>query len=226
MAQSWHDLLFAHWPVAPAVMRPHVPTALPLDTYDGQAWIGVIPFRMTGVTPRGVPPLPWLSAFPELNVRTYVTIDAKPGVWFFSLDATNALAVAVARRTYHLPYYRARMSVRQHDAGVRYESRRTHPGASPAELAGRYAPTGPPSPAARGTLDYFLTERYCLYTIGRDGMPRRGEIHHASWPLQPATAALERNTMAAAAGIALPAVQPVLHFARRLDVVFWPLRRA
>jgi uncharacterized protein YqjF (DUF2071 family) len=226
MAQSWHDLLFAHWPVAPAVMRPHVPAALPLDTYDGQAWIGVVPFRMTGVRPRGVPPLPWLSAFPELNVRTYVTLDAKPGVWFFSLDATNALAVAVARRTYHLPYYRARMSLRPHDVGVHYESQRTHRGASPAELIGRYAPTGPPCPAAPGTLDYFLTERYCLYTIGRDGMPRRGEIHHAPWPLQPATAALERNTMAAAAGVALPAVQPVLHFARRLDVVVWPLRRA
>src|SRR5262245_10075958 len=109
MAMRWHDLLFAHWPVDPAVLRPLIPASLQIDTYDGQAWIGVVPFRMTGVRPRFVPPLPGLSAFAEINVRTYVTIEQKPGVWFFSLDAANRLAVWAARLSYHLPYCFARI---------------------------------------------------------------------------------------------------------------------
>jgi uncharacterized protein YqjF (DUF2071 family) len=108
MAQSWHDLLFAHWTVDTAMLRPHIPAKLEIDTFDGQAWLGIVPFSVTGVRLRWTPPLPWLSAFPELNVRTYVTAQEKPGVWFFTLDAANALAVAAARLTFHLPYFRAR----------------------------------------------------------------------------------------------------------------------
>jgi uncharacterized protein len=106
MAQSWHDLLSAHWPVTAAALRPHIPARLAIDTFDGQAWLGVVPFRMSGVRLRGTPAVPWLSAFPELNVRTYVLADAKPGVWFFSLDAGNAIAAAIAREWFHLPYLR------------------------------------------------------------------------------------------------------------------------
>jgi uncharacterized protein YqjF (DUF2071 family) len=230
MAQSWHDLLFAHWPVAAAALRPLVPAALRLDTFGGQAWVGVIPFHMTGVRPRGVPPLPRLSAFPELNVRTYVALDDKPGVYFFSLDARSALAVSAARLFFRLPYYRARMAVAVTGDLVDYRSRRTHPGAPPAELVARYGPRGLGSRWAPGSLDHWLTERYCLYTTDPAGdpagRPYRAEIHHAPWPLQPAHATFERNDMAAAAGIALPDAPPLLHFARRLDVVVWPLRRA
>jgi uncharacterized protein YqjF (DUF2071 family) len=111
MAQIWHDLLFAHWPVPQAVLRPRIPAQLAVDTFDGQGWLGVVPFRMSGVRLRGTPRVPWLSAFPELNVRTYVVADGKPGVWFFSLDAGNAIAVAIARAWFHLPYFRARMSM-------------------------------------------------------------------------------------------------------------------
>src|SRR3977135_4252914 len=109
MAQIWHDLLFAHWPVDAALLRPWVRRSCTATTSGGQAWLAVVPFRMTGVRRRGTPPLPWLSAFPELNVRTYVTYGGKPGVWFFSLDAGNSLAVSIARAWFHLPYFLARM---------------------------------------------------------------------------------------------------------------------
>jgi len=224
MAQSWHDLLFAHWPVDAGALRAQIPPALPLDTFEGQAWLGVVPFRMSGVRLRATPPPPGLSAFPELNVRTYVTIEGKPGVFFFSLDAANAVAVAVARRWFHLPYVRARMACRAEGDAIRYESRRTHRGAPPAELRGGYRPTGPAAAASRGSLAYWLTERYCLYAADQRGGIHRGEILHAPWPLQPAEAALETNTMAAPLGVLL-AGQPLLHFARRLDVRVWPLQR-
>src|SRR5215470_11526964 len=142
MAQSWHDLLFAHWPVDPAVLRSRIPAKLTIDTFDGSAWLGIVPFRMSGVRLRATPALPWLSAFPELNVRTYVTAEGKPGVFFFSLDAANPVAVAAARRFFHLPYFRARMSCRPDGDGIRYASQRTHRGAPSAELRGRYRPLG------------------------------------------------------------------------------------
>jgi uncharacterized protein YqjF (DUF2071 family) len=226
MTQKWHDLLFAHWPVPAAALRPLVPAALPLDTWEGRAWVGVVPFRMTGVRPRAVPPLPGLSAFLEVNVRTYVTLGGKPGVYFFSLDAENPLAVRAARSLFNLPYFDAGMSLERDGEAIGYRSRRTHRGAPPAELAASYRPVGEPAPAAAGSLDAWLTERYCLYSVGRRGRARRLEIHHAPWPLQPAEADLSRNTLAAAAGLELPAMPPLLHFARRLDVVFWPPRRA
>ncbi len=222
MAQSWHDLLFAHWPLPPDVLRPLVPPSLPLDTRDGKAWIGVVPFRMTGVRPRLFPALPWLSSFPELNLRTYVTRDDKPGVFFFSLDASNPLAVAAARRLYHLPYYRAEMSLTPEGDAIAYSSRRTHRGAPGADFRGRYGPTGPPSRAAPGSLDHWLTERYCLYAVDGERV-WRGEIQHEAWPLQTAEARFDVNTMAQPLGLELEGT-PVLSFARRLDVVLWPLQ--
>jgi uncharacterized protein len=224
MAQRWHDLLFAHWPVDAARLRTAIPSGLALDTYEGRAWLGVIPFHMSGVRVRGLPPLPGTSAFAELNVRTYVTAGGKPGVLFFSLDAASRLAVEAARLTYHLPYFQAAMSVSGDESGVRYRSRRIDRRGAAAELQGRYAPTGPAAVPRPGSLEHFLTERYCLYTTDGHGRLRRGEIHHAPWPLQPAEAALEVNTMAA--GLGFPLAEPPVHlcFARRLDVVFWPLR--
>jgi uncharacterized protein YqjF (DUF2071 family) len=225
LRQSWHDLLFAHWPLAPAVLRPVVPPALALDTFDGRAWIAVVPFRMSDVAPRGVPALPGLSAFPELNVRTYVTREDRPGVFFLSLDAGSRLAVEAARVAYHLPYYHAAMSVAPDGDGVRYDSRRRDRRAPPAGLRARYSPTGAVFRAQTGSLEHFLTERYCLYATASAGRLYRAEIHHAPWPLQPAAAAFEQNTMAAAHGVGLPPDPPLLHFARRVDVVAWPPRR-
>jgi uncharacterized protein YqjF (DUF2071 family) len=223
MTQTWHDLLFAHWPIAASALASHVPSVFQLDSFDGTAWVGVVPFHMSNVRPRGVPALPWLSAFPELNVRTYVVMDDKPGVYFFSLDATNPLAVKAARRFFHLPYYTAEMTVESRGHRIHYRSRRTS--SPPAELIASYGPTAPPAPPRRGTLEYFLTERYCLYTLDRRGRPARCEIHHPAWPLQTAEADIAVNTMASAAGLELPHLPPLLHFSRRQDVVVWPLTR-
>jgi uncharacterized protein len=222
MEQTWHDLLFAHWPVTQEQLRPLVPLQLPLDTFDGQCWLGVVPFWMSGVRIRGLPPLPGLSRFPELNVRTYVTYKGKPGVYFFSLDATNLPAVWAARRFFHLPYYHATMSAIETNGTIRYSTQRR---AGSAEFRGSYRPTAPPRVREKGSLADFLTSRFWLYTVHRN-VVYRCDIHHLPWPLQDAEAEFQQNTMANAAGITLPGSPPVLHFSRILDVLIWPLRRA
>jgi len=221
MAQTWHDLLFAHWPIESAVLRRLVPQDLALDTFDGQCWIAVTPFHMSGIRLRGLPALPGLSRFPELNVRSYVTLDAKPGVYFFSLDAANAPAVWGARIFYHLPYFVSNMSVETREQWVRYLCRRK---GSNAEFHGRYRPIGAVQLRQEGTLESWLTERYCLYSIAR-GQVCRADIHHEQWPLQDAEAEIEINTMAASAGIALLGRPSLLHFARKLEVLVWPPHR-
>ena len=225
MTMSWHDLLFLHWPIRPHLLRPLIPAALEVDTFDGWAWIGVVPFRMSGVRPRYAPALGCTSAFPEINVRTYVKARDRSGVWFFSLDATSRLAVRVARAWYGLPYYDARIRVENVGEGVRYHSTRVHRGSRPAEFNASYRPTGPAYRSEGGTLDYWLPERYCLFAADRRGRVGCGDIHHAPWPLQPAEADIESNTMTEWLGITLPATNPVIHFARRLDVVAWSVVR-
>ena len=219
IAQTWRDLLFAHWPVAPGVLRPLVPAGLAIDTYEGSAWVGVVPFHLRRIAPRGAPE--WLAlAFPELNLRTYVTAGGKPGVWFFSLDAASLLAVIGARATFHLPYYWARMRIGDEEEWIAFASRRRHPGGSRARFIARYRPTGPVFQAAPGSLEDWLTARYCLYAANRAGRLYRGEINHAPWPLQDAALEVRVNTLAAAHGIALTGA-PLLHFARQLDMVTW-----
>ena len=221
MRQTWHDLLFAHWPVSYDAMRPLVPAQLELDPFDGRCWVGVVPFRMSGIRGRGTPAVPGLSRFPELNVRTYVTHGGKPGVYFFSLDAANLLAVWAARKFYHLPYFYADMRCDDVSGNILYSSRRKN---SPAEFQGRYGPTAEVRPREKGSLEHWFTERYCLYTTHR-GVVYRGEIHHLPWPLQDAEAEFSSFTVAGASGISLPTTAPSLLFARRLDVLIWPLRR-
>jgi hypothetical protein len=221
MAQSWHDLLFAHWAMSGEELRSLVPEPLALDLRDGQAWVAVVPFWMSGVRARGTPSIPRLSTFPELNVRTYVTFGGKPGVYFFSLDAASWIAVKGAREAYHLPYFHARMSVRTEGEDVVYTSSRH---SSPAMFRGRYRPVSEIRVRGKASLEHWLTERYCLYTVHR-GEVYVGEIHHQQWPLQDASAEIEINSVPSADGIGLPDAGPLLHFARRLDVVFWPIRR-
>ena len=225
MTQKWHDLLFMHWRVRPDNLRNLIPPGLEIDTCDGSAWAGVVPFRMTGIRMRGMPPIPGTSAFAELNVRTYVTAGGKPGVWFFSLDAASALAVAAARRWFHLPYFRAQIAVAEKPDGViDYRSLRTHRRAPAAAFRVAYKPTGEILYAQPGSIEHFLTERYCLYAF--DGRRIfRGEIDHAPWPLQTAEAEIRHNTMAAAGSIALPNQKPLLHFAKFQDVRVWGLNQ-
>jgi uncharacterized protein YqjF (DUF2071 family) len=219
MRQNWEVLLFAHWQVDPAELRAQLPSGLALDTYEGEAWVGIVPFRMSGVRPRFVPPLPGLSAFPELNVRTYVTDGSKAGVWFFSLDATNRVAVWGARRFFSLPYFHARMEVTGQADKVVYDSRRTDARGRLAEFHAKYGPTGQVS-APRGSLAHWLTARYCLYASHR-GSLYRTEIDHPPWPLQAAEADIELNTMAAAFDIRLLG-KPLLHYSEELRVRVWP----
>jgi uncharacterized protein YqjF (DUF2071 family) len=225
MTQTWHDLLFAHWPVDARALREKLPAGLPLDVYDGQAWIGVIPFHMTNVAPRGVPTVPFVSAFPELNVRTYVTLDGKPGIYFFSLDAGSSIAVAAARTLFGLPYFSATMTVDTAGGEVRYRSARDTKMPGVAEFAATYRPVGRAQSPVPGTLEHFLTERYCLYTVDGSFHARRLQIHHPPWPLQKAEATITANTMADAAGIRLPSTAPLLHFSRRQDMVAWPMEK-
>jgi uncharacterized protein YqjF (DUF2071 family) len=218
MTQSWHDLLFAHWRVDVSEVRRAVPAFFDLDLFGGEAWLGVVPFYMTNVSLRAAPALPWISAFAELNVRTYVRVADRPGVYFFSLDAARWLAVAAARVWLNLPYHAADMAVERRSDGVDYESARRTRG--PAAFKGAYAPTSAAFVASVGSLEYFLTERYCLYHQDRRGRPYRLDIHHRPWSLQVARAAIETNTMAAASRLTVSG-PPLLHFARRQDVVAW-----
>jgi uncharacterized protein YqjF (DUF2071 family) len=227
MAQSWIDLLFAHWNVAPHALEPVVPPQLKLDTFADRAWIGITPFEVRNLRLRPTPPMPLLSTFPEINVRTYVTFQHTPGIYFFSLDAASPLAVHAARRFYRLPYFHARMSIARAAGELHYASKRASDqrGVPPAAFRARYRPLGAPAPSAAGTLEHWLTERYCLYTLDDHQQVLRGEIQHPPWPLQRAHATIEHNTMADEVGIEL-AGEPLLHYAARQDVVFWSLQPA
>jgi uncharacterized protein len=221
--QTWCDLLFAHWRVPAEQLRRVMPEALPLHLCDdGHAWLGVTPFVVRGLHLRGTPPLPRVSHFPELNVRTYVELDGKPGIYFFSLDAARRAAVLAARRTYRLPYFHARMRVQKAGARIHYESERIDSSGPPARFRGWYEPAGP---RTGDHLARWLAERYCAYTVDDRLRPRRVEIHHPPWPLQPAEGELDAQGMTDPLGIELEG-DPLLHFSARQDTLLWPLRRA
>jgi uncharacterized protein YqjF (DUF2071 family) len=224
MRQAWHDLLFAHWAVAEKDLRPLIPTQLKLDTFDGNAWIGVVPFRMSGVRMRGPLGLRAFAPFPELNVRTYVVKDGKPGVWFFSLDAASTLAVWGARHFFHLPYFLARMRCEENGGWIEYFSQREK-STTEAKLLGRYRPVGDVFVARPGSIEHFLAERYCLYTADGRGRIILCEIHHPPWPLQAAEAEFQENSMAEAASVGPEGRRAeLLHFSRRQDVAVWAPR--
>lgn len=225
MTQIWHELLFAHWPVAPDVLRPLVPDVLPLDTFDGQCWVGIVPFHMSNVHPRGSPSVYGLSQFPELNVRTYVSLHDRPGVYFFSLDAANAIAVFLAQKLFFLPYFTAHMSSQRVQDTIYYRSRRIHSNAPHANLIASYRPIAPVVYATPGTIEHWLTERYYLYTVVGRNHVYRGDIHHRLWPLQIAELEIMENTMALSHGIHLPNIPPLLHYSGLQEVLVWPLRR-
>jgi uncharacterized protein YqjF (DUF2071 family) len=217
--QRWHDMLFAHWPLAPEKLRPLVPPELELGLREGTAYVAVAPSWMSGIRGRLAPPLPFFYKFCELNVRTYVRYKGVPGVYFFSLDAASLPAVVGARTVYKLPYRHAAMLIRSSGESFEYSSSRLEP-PRPANFQARYRPVSAPRVREKGSLEYFLTERYCLYTVNH-GQVRRAHIHHMPWQLQDAEAEFDVNTMALAAGIELPETKPLLHFSRNIDVLAW-----
>ncbi len=233
MTQSWNDLLFAHWPIAPETMAALLPAGLEVDTFDGYAWAGVVPFWMDRIRHR-IPgsadrrlAIPMVETFPELNLRTYVRsrLTGRAGVFFFSLDAASLLAVIGARTIFHLPYFYADM-VRETaaDGTVRYKSRRLFT-RDEVSFQATYRGLGRPieaTPSQPGSIEHFLTERYCLFTTFRDRL-LVGNIHHKPWPLEPAEAEIRTNRLAAPHGLVLPARPPLLHFSRALEVYIWPL---
>lgn len=224
MRMRWSDLLFAHWPLDPEVVRPLLPAGLELDVRDGQAWIGVVPFLMSRTAPRWCPPVPGVSRFLELNVRTYVTRDGKPGVWFFSLDAESWLGVRGARAAFHLPYMDADMTMTLDGDTHDYTSRRTHRGEPPANFDATYAPAGDMFFAQPGSLEHWLTARYCLYSAARDGTIYRGEIDHPPWQLSKATYRERTNTMGEPYHFEFSG-DPHLLYAQPVDVHAWLIKR-
>jgi uncharacterized protein YqjF (DUF2071 family) len=232
MYQRWSHLLFLHWPVAAQVIAPHLPRGLELDTFDGRAYVGLIPFTMSNIRARWLPPLPGLSRFHEVNLRTYVHFSGRdPGVWFFSLDAANRIAVSLARLAFHLPYFRAWIRLQEErradepELEIVYDSVRKGKGTRPASCALRYQPSGQPAPALPGSLDHFLVERYILYSHAR-GRLYRGRVHHTPYPLQTADVqSLEENFLVSA-GLSPEAIVPLVHYASAVDVEIFPLEPA
>lgn len=223
---SWHDLSFLHWRVPAASLRPLVPGALEVDTFDGDAFVGLVPFTMRGVRPWWAPPLPGTTAFHETNVRTYVHRDGRdPGVWFFSLDAASRLAVLAARTLWHLPYHHARMELQRDGELVHYRSERLRPPPLPGHCRVTCRPHGVARPAAPGSLEHFLAERYLLYTLGARGALLRGAVHHEPYPLQAAEVLACDENLLAAAGIARPAATPLAHYAAGVAVEVFALQR-
>ena len=219
--QTWRRLLFMHWPVAASVLQDRLPSGLEIDTFEGEAWVGVVPFKMTGIAKAGLPAIPGTHRFPELNLRTYVrpTGGGPAGVYFFSLDAANWLACRTARLMFGLPYCHARMTAAEHGDETVYDSlRRDRPGGIGVTM--KYRPIGDTFASFPGSIEHFLTERYCLYVEHR-GVLKRADIHHAPWPLQPAEAETSRLDLASGQGIALPDTPPLLHYAERIEVVVW-----
>jgi len=229
--QNWHHLLFLHWEIPPAELQALLPPGLHLDTFDGKAYVGLVPFTITGVRPIFTPPLPWVSEFHEVNVRTYVHHEGRdPGVWFFSLDASSVLAVAAARLTYKLPYLNAQIHFAATSAAapqVEFTSHRDDPrGTMPANAHVAYSPVeGPATPAVIGTLEHFLVERYILYAADEEKTLYRARVHHQPYPLQRAEIRSLNETLVWAAGVRRSEDAPLRHYAREVNVKVYGLER-
>ena len=218
MRQSWNDVSFLHWRYDPAVVRPLVPRGLELDGFDGAAWIGLVPFHISGLTLPKAPSIPYLSYFPETNVRTYATDHTgRSGVWFFSLDAARVLAVAGARAGYGLPYYWAKMAVECDGRTARYRSERRY---GPRAASDLEVKIGEPI-VKQSALEVFLTMRLRLYAL-RLGRLWKADVAHPPWPLQQAAAVRVEESLVRAAGLPAPAGAPLTHYAKRIDVLVGP----
>lgn len=224
MTQTWHNLLFLHAPIEPESLRPFLPPAVDLDTFDGQAWLGVVAFRLSKIRLRGLPEVGLVSHFNEVNLRTYVTRGGIPGVLFLSMDADNLLAITLARPLFGLPYTPADMTFARTPRGLLFSSDRTSGPGTGAQFEAEYHPRGPVYTSCCGTLEHWLTERYCYYSDTR-GHTYRCDIFHRPWPLQRAHATVARDTLAESLGLRTEPVEPILHYAHKLTALIWKPQR-
>ena len=231
MHQNWHHLLFLHWEVPAEELQKLIAPELTIDTFEGKAYVGLVPFTLTGVRPVMAPPLPWISNFHEINVRTYVHLRGRdPGIWFFSLDASSTLAVAAARAAYKLPYFHSNIEFTASNdplPAVSFDGKRDDPsGARPANARIRYTPMeGIVTRASPGTIDHFLVERYILYTTDKEHHLHRARVHHLPYPIQRADVLECDETLIWAAGIRRSRDNPLRHYAREVNVKVYPLER-
>nr|WP_237578310.1 DUF2071 domain-containing protein [Leptospira mayottensis] len=225
MIQNWEELLFLHWEVPQKFLEKILPQGLEIDTYQGKTYIGIVPFRMKRVRPIGLPPFPWISYFSELNVRTYVKAKGKPGVYFFSLDAGNRIVVEVARKFFHLPYLNAKINFKKEKTRKEFHCRRNDSRANPGEFHITYRPSTEVYRTKEGTLENWLTERYCLYCKDSQEKIYRGEVHHLPWPIQKAECNIYHNTILKSNNIPLThsMSEPLIHYSESLKVALFPL---
>jgi uncharacterized protein len=222
IAQNWMDLAFIHYAVEAEVLRRMLPRGVELELFGGNAWVGVVPFEMVGVTHRWVYGVASMPRFPEVNVRTYVTDGKRPGVWFLSLDADSAAAVMVGRRRYGLPYHSARMAMTRKEGWIGFASHRR---SGPGELEARYRPVGPVFYPKPGTFEHWAMERYCLYNLDPAGGLVRVQIHHKAWPVQEGRLEMSRCTLLEAVGLGTPSEGPVCHFSSGVEAVTYGIER-
>lgn len=221
--QQWLDLLFAHWHIPSSLIQPIIPKPLVLEQEDGMAWIAVVPFKMADVAPRFLPAIPGLSAFPEINLRAYVHYQGKPGVWFFSLDASQPIAVWAAKRMFHLPYFQSKIQMTMQQDAVRYDSLRQN--TTNARFSGVYRGKGKVFLSEKGSIEHLLTERYCMYAQNKSGQLFRTEVHHEPWPLQHAELQIQHLELTQWLGFELTSPPDLLHFSKGVRVIAWQPER-
>ncbi|RHW40204.1 DUF2071 domain-containing protein [Lysinibacillus yapensis] len=221
MKQTWNDILFAHYPVKKEILEKLVPEQLPLDTYDGVCWVTIVPYFTSAMHLRGMPPVPGMANFPGFNIRTYVTLNGKPGIYFFSLAAGNWLAAYGAKIAFQLPYFYMNMNYKNVKDFIIFESEKKRG----AQLLCHYKSISSPSLAEKGSLEDWLVERYCLYTVSK-GIVLRADILHHPWLLEKAEAEFHENTLLSSLNIEPASEQPLLHYAKKAEVRIWPIVKA
>ncbi|MEK4030412.1 DUF2071 domain-containing protein [Pseudobacillus sp. FSL P4-0506] len=222
MTQTWSNVLFMHWPIHPVTMKNLLPPFLQVDLYGGMAWLGIVPFQVSSMRFHGLPPIPLLRSFLQLNVRTYVMHKGVPGVYFFNLDVNHLPSVIGARLFYSLPFRQSNMAAVVNNS-CHFQSSYSV-GQNREELDVFYKPVSPSYSAEKETFDYWASERYCLFTERRNKL-YRGDIHHTRWALQKAEATIFRNTMASFLTHHYFQQQPILHFSKEKKAFFWPLQK-
>jgi uncharacterized protein YqjF (DUF2071 family) len=212
------NLLFANWPADPAVVADHLPESLSVDTYDGSAWFTAIALRNVDARPRGLPRALGFD-LPEVNLHAAVTCEGTPGIYYFSVDVAGLLGTIGPRILHHAPYHYANVRMRTEGDRVRFSCRRRHPGSRPLRFDARYGPSGPELDAPDGSLTRFLAERHRFFSEAPDGSVRSAAIHHEPWPLYPAAATVERNTLFRANGFDDPPADPLCYYSPGVDAV-------